>query len=101
VILDGETIQIFEGGTVIVLTLEGDVTGPSTNTTVTKLRNIALSTNSLTAGQAYVYDGTLFVPTDVPTVSSLWSVTGNAGTTPISVSGGTNYIGTSDAVALG
>ncbi len=66
----------------------GDLGGTYPNPTVAKLQGRAVAITVPTAGQALAWDGTQWSPS---TISSGWSLTGNAAINPL-----TNYLGTSD-----
>ena len=71
----------------------GDLSGTYPNPTVAKIQTVAVSGTAPTNGQVLQYNGTSWTPTTQ--TSSGWSLTGNAGTVD-----GTNFIGTTDNVAL-
>lgn len=70
-------------------TLLGDVIGTVNTSTVSKLRGVPIVTLAPTNGQVLQYNGAAWTPT---TLTTNWSITGNAGTT------GSHFIGTTDNI---
>lgn len=78
------------------IAITGDVTGTLGATTVAKLRGVTVSTTlPTTNGQVLAYNSTTSQWEPAANGGSGWLLTGNAGTTP-----GTNFLGTTDNVAL-
>lgn len=77
----------------VSLTLNGDVTGSNTATSVTKIRGVAVAAAAPTPNQVLAYDGAQWTPTNIAT-GGVTSITAGAGLT-----GGT--INTSGTIALG
>ncbi len=68
-------------------TILGDVIGTVNTSTVSKLRGVPIVTLAPTNGQVLQYNGAAWIPT---TLTTNWSITGNAGTTAF------NFIGSTD-----
>ena len=75
--------------------LSGDVTGTQAATSVVRLQGRSLASTAPASGQVLKWNGTQWAPGTDNNSNSFWSLTGNGGTTT-----GTNYLGTSDNVAL-
>ncbi len=75
------------------VTMGGDVTGASSSSTVAKLQGNPVSSAVPTSGQVLQWSGSAWTPASAG--GSGWSLTGNSGTIA-----GTNFVGTTDNVAL-
>lgn len=79
-------------------TFFGDVRGPATNLTLYAIRGLPISTNIVGAGQAYIWDGTNFVPAAILSTLSLNSVSNALHVEILSVSNALDFtiLGTSN-----